>query len=144
MPFLILGIALLIGLAGLYRLFLRADAAQIRATFLALGAMALSGGIIVLSLTGRLGGALGMVILFYPLIQHWLRHRKTKTAPVGDGEMTRLEALEILGLDGRPDRESIDRAYKRLMMKLHPDRDGTKGLAKRLNLARDCLLKNSR
>jgi hypothetical protein len=51
------------------------------------------------------------------------------------------EACEILGVGPDATRAEIDAAYRRLMLRAHPDRGGTTGLATRLNAARDYLLK---
>ncbi len=50
------------------------------------------------------------------------------------------ESRLILGLDKEYDKKEIDKAYKRLMQKLHPDRGGNDYLASRVNRARDLLL----
>lgn len=55
--------------------------------------------------------------------------------------MSRLEALRLLGLDDEADPRAIRSAYKRLMIKYHPDHGGSHNTAARLNLARDTLLK---
>ncbi len=58
-----------------------------------------------------------------------------------DTTMTREEALEILGLNTNPTREEIVSAHKRLIQKLHPDRGGSPALAKKINTAKEALLK---
>ncbi len=55
--------------------------------------------------------------------------------------MTKSLALEILGLDGAADRGQISKAHKSLMQKMHPDRGGSDYLAKKINAAKDFLLK---
>ena len=57
------------------------------------------------------------------------------------GTMTRDEALSILGLQDGATPEDVDRAYKRLMQKIHPDRGGSSYLAAKINQAKETLIK---
>ncbi|MGI9250227.1 MAG: DnaJ domain-containing protein [Pseudohongiellaceae bacterium] len=57
-----------------------------------------------------------------------------------DNKMTRQLALEILGLPDNADHDAIIEAHRKLMQKLHPDKDGSDYLAKRINQAKDFLL----
>lgn len=59
-----------------------------------------------------------------------------------EASMTRALALEILGLEGDPDKEEIIQAHRSLMQKMHPDRGGSSYLAKKINAAKDFLLKH--
>jgi hypothetical protein len=61
--------------------------------------------------------------------------------PADESIMTRELALEILGLKGEPDRDEITRAHRTLMQRMHPDRGGSDYLAKKINQAKDFLLK---
>ena len=77
----------------------------------------------------------------WPLgLSYWKSRHGQKAAPQS-GKMTRVEALEILGLSDPADPGTIEDAYKRLMMKVHPDQQGSDWMAAKLNQARDLLLK---
>lgn len=57
------------------------------------------------------------------------------------GAMTRQEALELLGLREGATEQDVQRAYRDLMKKIHPDTPGgSTGLAKKVNEARQVLL----
>ncbi|KEA65719.1 DnaJ domain protein [Marinobacterium lacunae] len=56
--------------------------------------------------------------------------------------MTREEALAILGLEPEADRAAIIEAHRRLIQRNHPDRGGSTWLASRINDAKTLLLKD--
>lgn len=60
--------------------------------------------------------------------------------PRSSTAMSREEALQILGLSEAAAPEEIKEAYRRLMLKLHPDHGGSGYLAAKLNQAKDTLL----
>ncbi|CAN0400433.1 unnamed protein product [Discosporangium mesarthrocarpum] len=62
-------------------------------------------------------------------------------APDSESSMTRELALEILGLEGEPDKKTITKAHRSLMQKMHPDRGGSGYLAQKVNAAKDFLIK---
>lgn len=55
--------------------------------------------------------------------------------------MTAAEARALLGVDETAGPEAINAAWRRLMVRAHPDQGGTRGLAEQLNAARDRLLR---
>ena len=63
-----------------------------------------------------------------------------KTQSVNFKKMDKSEALEILGLDGKPTKDEIIERYNKLIKKNHPDLGGSEWITKRLNKARDILL----
>jgi hypothetical protein len=55
-------------------------------------------------------------------------------------DMTRQEALAILGLQEGATDEEIRAAHRRLIVRMHPDAGGSAELAARINRAKDVLL----
>lgn len=55
-------------------------------------------------------------------------------------DMTRDEALAVLGLDEGATADEIRAAHRRLIQRMHPDVGGTADLAARINRAKDVLL----
>ncbi|WP_229428555.1 DnaJ domain-containing protein [Microvirga pudoricolor] len=60
------------------------------------------------------------------------------------GAMTKEEAYQVLGLQPGASVDDIQRAYRTLMKKLHPDQGGTTYLATRVNEAKEVLLSRHR
>jgi hypothetical protein len=65
---------------------------------------------------------------------------RDRTPPPVSGQMSRAEALQVLGLGDGAGPDEIRDAHRRLMLKLHPDLGGSDYLAGKINLARDVLL----
>ena len=57
------------------------------------------------------------------------------------GQMSRAEARKILGVRDGASPGDIRTAYKKLMLEHHPDREGNADFAKKINEARDTLLR---
>ena len=54
--------------------------------------------------------------------------------------MTKGEALEVLGLENGANKDEVNTAYRRLMGQVHPDKGGSDWMAAKLNDARKTLL----
>ena len=68
--------------------------------------------------------------------------RNARRPPPGAarGDMTREEALAVLGLAEGASEDDIKAAHRRLIQRMHPDVGGTADLAARINRAKDVLL----
>jgi hypothetical protein len=68
--------------------------------------------------------------------------RSTEAAPPRSSrsDMSREEALAVLGLPGSATAEEIKAAHRRLIQRMHPDVGGSAELAARINRAKDVLL----
>jgi hypothetical protein len=113
-----------------------------------LGRLAVVGGAALAVLRG-----LAPLLRFWPLFQHWSRQASSAEAsgsnssssdprgagPARPARMSRNEALQVLGLDERATRDDVQREYRRLVKRLHPDLGGSTYLTAKLNEARDVL-----
>lgn len=85
-----------------------------------------------------LAGALAM------LARRRSRPATSPNSALPTSEMSETEARSMLGVDAKAGADEIERAYKRLMLRVHPDLGGAGGLATQLNAARAVLIKAAR
>jgi hypothetical protein len=123
---------------------------------LLVGVLLLRFGLSWLALVG--GAALAVLRVVGPLLRLWPLVSQWQRAPAGGptssgasgagganpgrgraARMSRREALEMLGLDDRATAEDVQREYRRLIKRLHPDLGGSTYLTAKLNEARDVL-----
>lgn len=78
-----------------------------------------------------------LILIVIAGIVWWLRRKP-------GGAMTEAEARAILGVGADASVNDIRAAHRRLIQAVHPDRGGSAELAKRLNGARDLLLRRLR
>jgi hypothetical protein len=83
------------------------------------------------------GGWLGGSILLTAAL--WLASASRPPKPSASS-MSRADAASMLGVAESADRDEIEAAYRRLMLRVHPDQGGAVGLAAQLNAARNVLL----
>ena len=69
------------------------------------------------------------------------RRSSDRPPPAGPrSDMSRAEALAVLGLAEEASEEEIKAAHRRLIQRMHPDAGGSADLAARINRAKDVLL----
>ena len=142
MPYILLAIGVMIGLYGLYQFFLSATPKQVTTMMVTVVTGALALALFLLAVSGRLPLALAALSALWPIgVGLYRRRQTTPAAAPAARPMTRAEALNILGLSEGAGESDIQEAYKRLMMKVHPDQQGSEWMASKLNAARDYLLK---
>lgn len=76
----------------------------------------------------------------YPAWREDLARGEAEMGGGPGGRMTAKEARAILGLKAGAGADDIRRAYRELMMRMHPDRGGSSYLAAKINEAKDVLL----
>ena len=149
MTYILLAIGIIVTLAAGYRFLTRATRKQIGTLIIVIATVAITGIILLLAITGRLPAIVGGIAALWPLLYSvWQSHKSVrreeriyndiKNSP---GPMSESEAREILGVSKNAKEEEIETAYKNLMKKIHPDSGGSDWMTKKLNAARDKLLK---
>ena len=106
----------------------------------ALLALVAAAGAFATALRGQWIASIGLIVVSGYFAVGW--RRGVRRLDLGE-PMRSDEAREILGVGAAADRLEIEAAYRRLMLRAHPDRGGSTGLAAKLNAARDRLLKKS-
>ncbi|MBR0553786.1 J domain-containing protein [Stakelama marina] len=85
-----------------------------------------------------------IVITLGVMIYMWWRRSAIRAAihePVSVPTREEREAREVLGVGENADAATIRAAHKRLIADVHPDRGGSADRARRINAARDVLLR---
>lgn len=150
MPYLLLIIGLLMTGTALVTFIRRANREQLATLVVIAGTVCISGLVFLLAITGRLPAIFGIATAMWPLVYSiWKSYQQVKAEEkvyanlsTLNVNMTSGEAMAILGLKGEPTEEAIRAAHKRLVMRLHPDTEGSEWLTQKINAARDLLLKH--
>ena len=87
---------------------------------------------------------LGYIIYLLPyILKVFSRVKQSNPNPRQNIDISGIEeAYEILGLTMDASDEEIDRAYKELIRKNHPDMGGSEYIAKKINAAREYIIKS--
>ena len=133
MIFVALAVLVLAALVGLGRKPLMARA---QGRYAAFGMAALA--IAAAAWDAARGGWLGGSILATAAL--WLVTSASRPLARRAGDMRLADAAAMLGVAESADVATIDAAYRRLMLRVHPDQGGAPGLAVQLNAARAAML----
>lgn len=144
MPYLLLIAGIILATIGLFRFLRKAPQREIHLLFLSAAAIGVAIAALFLTLTGKLPAAIAVLVALWPILSYYMKNRTDASPPPpqnGTMPNSRIEALEILGLKDGASEDDIRAAHLRLMKKLHPDSQGSDWLARKINAARDILLK---
>jgi hypothetical protein len=120
---------------GRYARRLRLDPRLVPASFAVLAAIG--------AVAGGLRGAWVVSVVLIGLAV-WLGRAAARVSTAGQPAsraMQPAEARSVLGVSDQASAEEIEAAFRRLMLRAHPDHGGSSGLAAQLNAARACLIK---
>lgn len=81
-----------------------------------------------------------LILVGLILLAAWLVLRRVRP-PIS---LNDREARDILGVASNADADAIRAAHRRLLSAVHPDKGGSADLTRRINAARDVLLKQRR
>lgn len=142
----------------LWRYLIAVPPEKRRSVYLKVGLWSLVVVALLLAATGRMhwvGAALTAMLLVirqslpillktFPILHQLVKNRNSEqgrqATPPSQTAMDESEALATLGLEAGASEADIIAAHRKLMQKLHPDRDGNDYLAAKINQAKDCLL----
>lgn len=106
--------------------------------------------LLLLAIRGGAEIVVPLIALLIPFLAGWLNTVRlkpglssksgTSNSEGSSGNIDRVEAYQILGLQPNASDEEIQAAYRRLIQRVHPDQGGSAYLAARLNQARKALL----
>ncbi|MBC37193.1 MAG: hypothetical protein CMM97_05105 [Rickettsiales bacterium] len=147
----IIGLVIFILLIYVLKAFARANPKKILKFLKIIGIILLTILVFYLAGTGKFLAALGGITGIISLLVKWgilwkqlnalfnfkksSEHGKEKLA-----EMSRREALEVLGLQESCSKDDVRFAHKKLIKGIHPDQGGSDWLAAKINHAKDILL----
>jgi len=140
------GALALIGLLFLARIAMTGDPGKLMtvARYAAIGVLAALA--VFLGATERWAPAIFLAGVAWSLmtgIRLWPGGRPDHDAPPpksSSSNMTRIEALKVLGLQDGASDDEIRAAHRKLISQNHPDKGGTDYLASKINEAKDVLL----
>ncbi len=150
LSYLLLVVGILVLVAGAASFIRNANREQLATLVIVIGTLGTSALVFILAITGRLPAIFGIATALWPLIYSiWKSYQQVKAEEKVyahlsslNNSMARAEALAVLGLKGAPDETAIRAAHRRLMLRLHPDTEGSQWLAQKINMARDVLLRD--
>ena len=149
---LILGAILLLLLLLVGRAYISADSRTLAKGVRGAGAALVGLLALFLGVTGRIGAAFFLAAIAYALAMGrempWGRRASatgasssSKSGPQATTpNMSRAEALKVLGLKDDAGADDIRAAHRRLILQNHPDKGGSSYLAAKVNQAKDVLL----